>query len=99
MIIRKKKLLMIKTEAAEFRITEHAIHDIIQRSINRVIGLERVSAQIGQDETGLEIAVTCRLKKTEDLFRASAKIKDVIKQDIEQYLGTMVKEVKVQITS
>ncbi|NLI91877.1 MAG: alkaline shock response membrane anchor protein AmaP [Peptococcaceae bacterium] len=89
------KPFLFKFKKGELRINQTALKDIVARSTSGFDGLRKSSSLVKTKEDGIEVSVFCQFADGYDSSLVSEKIREKVSQDIEQYSGIKVKEVKV----
>ncbi len=86
-----------KTKDGELRISENALEDIIQFSIKEIKGLKRWRTEIAEDGQRLMITITCQMQEGAEIQKTGTAIQTRIRDNIQQYSGLSVKEVRVLV--
>ena len=96
---RTKVSIVMASKYGEISVTEDALREIILRSCLAHGGVHKVRPDIKQRKDGMEITISSQLDPGVMIPQISEEMQLKVKEDIENYTGIRVAEVKVRVRS
>lgn len=90
---------VVPSRLGEVRVTLEALKEIIARAAQGLSGVQQVESSLVQRPEGLEITVVGQLHPGVIVTEISEELQNTVKNDLEQYTGIKVVEVKVLVRS